>query len=146
LHCIPGELIEEISKRDFSKRQQSILLLMARLTYGLGEDWAHIKNKKDLAAVTGIHWVDVYKEIQNLLERKVLQIEGKYHRINKNIFEWDIAKEGPAEKAAALDRLINNVLNKPKIKKRVVREILGETPKKINKSYQQPRGYKVGGY
>jgi hypothetical protein len=148
-NCIPGELLEEISKRDFSKRQQSILLLLARLTYGLGIEWAHIKNKKDIAAATGIHWVDTYKEIKKLIAENVLQQDGKWHRINPATFQWTIKKEDPEEKAAALDRLINNVLDKSKTKKPMVREILGKTPKKINKpnKYKQiPESERRGGY
>lgn len=137
--CIPGAVMDEIISRPFSKRQQNIILLIARLTYGLNTEWAQIKNKKVAAEAVKIHWVDFYKDFKQLKEWNVIQERQKYARINENPLTWAVNAGSPQTENEALNRLIEHV-SENKYKKCTVHENLGETPKKIEKT-KGGRGY-----
>lgn len=118
---VANELYEEILRRDFSKRQQNILLFVMRLSYGCGRKYCEIP-KYNYFELAGLNKSDVKKELKYLRECKVLdwsEDDIKYS-INKNYDFWQISPSKGFEK----DRLIELISINLKGKK------VGEIPTK----------------
>lgn len=89
---IANELYDEILRRNFTKRQQNLVLFIWRLSYGTGQKDCLIKqyNHFELA---GIYRSDVKKELKYLKECSVLNWDEKnmIFSINKNYKLWQIS-------------------------------------------------------
>ncbi|TYS68682.1 hypothetical protein FZC76_06975 [Sutcliffiella horikoshii] len=88
---IANELMDEIIRRDFSKRQIAILHLIIRLSYGCNKKDCVIDKLSDFE-VAGIHRSDIKKELHYLKEANVIDWnqEGKKFSFKKNYELWHI--------------------------------------------------------
>jgi hypothetical protein len=73
VHEIVDHLVinSEIIKRDFSKRQQKIILFIKMLSFPFGKTWAVIPNMQDFE-LCGINKTVVNEELKKLVELNVL--------------------------------------------------------------------------
>lgn len=88
---IANEIIDEVLRRDFSKRQQSILHFIWRLSYGTNKKWATIPRLKDFA-LCGVSQQNVRTELEHLETCGVIFWDRDSNRFefNKNHREWII--------------------------------------------------------
>lgn len=89
---IATELMDEIIRRDFSKRQMAILYFIIRLSYGCQRKNCIIE-KFNLFEVAGINKVDIKKELKFLRECFVINWDEKtmIFSINKDYDKWQIS-------------------------------------------------------
>ncbi|GGB41459.1 hypothetical protein GCM10011409_18740 [Lentibacillus populi] len=124
---ISNELWDEILRRDFSKRQQKIILFIWRLSYGTGQKDCKI-DKFNMLELAGMYKTDVKKELKFLRECNVLDWEEKtmVFSINKNYKMWQITpnKNWDSDKFKSL---IHQNLSRKKVSKTL-------TPKKTKVS------------
>lgn len=91
---IANELVEVLSKSNFSGTQLRIILFVMRYTYGFNRKTAKLSNKF-ISEGTGIHHISVSREVKNLVEQNVL-IEAEKPTfnsarvlgVNKNYDSW----------------------------------------------------------
>lgn len=88
---IANEIWDEIIRRNFTKRQLDILLLILRLSYGCNRKVALIPKQKDFY-LCGIGENHIKDEIKFLIQCKVLNkgIEKGEYLFNKNYEQWQI--------------------------------------------------------
>ncbi|GAB2558359.1 replication protein [Gracilibacillus alcaliphilus] len=88
---IANELWNEILRRDFSKRQQNLILFIWRLSYGTGQKDCVIDKFKHLE-LAGLYKSDVKKELKFLRDCSVLNWEEEtmIFSINKDYKLWQI--------------------------------------------------------
>jgi len=88
---IANELWEEIIRRDFSKRQSNIIMLIWRLSYGTNQKDCVIE-KLTLFSITGLYKQDIKKELNFLCECSVLNWNKQTmtFSINKDHEFWKI--------------------------------------------------------
>ncbi|GAB6181725.1 hypothetical protein JCM14036_30440 [Desulfotomaculum defluvii] len=86
---ISNELYNAIMQTDFSKRQRNIIDLVIRLSYGCGKK-AAILRPIDFELV-GVYKTHVSKELDYLVQTKVLSIQGEQVALNKNYEEWRVS-------------------------------------------------------
>ena len=92
---LPHNITEAIMLRDFSKRQRKILDLILRLSWGCaGKLTATIPHQKDFECV-GVHEGHVKKELERLIESKVIKRErNEYSFINDSDL-WQVNRNKP---------------------------------------------------
>ena len=90
---IANEILEELAKRPFSGRENSILWVVVRMTYGFNRKEARI-GMTEMARRTGIlrqHCASITKE---LIEKKVLLFSGTLYTrtlgVNKDYDSWKV--------------------------------------------------------
>nr|WP_154957465.1 replication protein [Paenibacillus xylanexedens] len=118
---IANEIWDEIISRKFTERQQKILKLILRLSYGCQKKEAVIPLLKHFE-LCGLRIQDAKKEITYLVQCKVIYWDGKQvYSLNKNYDEWRVSlvKEWDREKFSELISL--NIGNK-KVTKSVTPE------------------------
>lgn len=88
---IATELMDEIIRRDFSKRQLAILHFIIRLSYGCQKKDCYIE-KYNLFEIAGINKVDIKKELKFLRECGVINWDEStmIFSINKDYEKWQI--------------------------------------------------------
>lgn len=86
---IANEIIDEVLRRDFSKRQQSILHFIWRLSYGCNKKTATIPRLKDFE-LCGVSPQNIKAELEHLEVCKVIFWDQKSNKFefNKNHKEW----------------------------------------------------------
>lgn len=125
---IANELWNEVLRRDFSKRQQNIILFIWRLSYGTGQKDCHIP-KFTFFEIVGVYKQDVKKELKYLRECSVLNWDEKsmVFSINKHYKNWQInpIKNWDLDK---FNDLIHHNLQRKKVSKTLTNE--GDTKNK----------------
>lgn len=137
---IATELMDELIKRDFSKRQLAILHLIIRLSYGCHQKDCVIERMKDFEIV-GIYKGDIKKELNNLAEAKIINWDKTENifSLNKNHETWKIGSSKGWEKQK-LDNLVHINLKKKKVSetltliKKQVSKTLTEMGEKVSKT------------
>lgn len=141
---IANEIYNECIRRDFSKRQLNIILLILRLSYGCRKKYCEIP-KLNYFEVAGINKVDIKKELKFLKSCKVINWdeEKNYFSLNKDFEKWQVSpvKNWDDERFKFLIsynlKVSKTLTNDPK----KVSEILTEEPEKVSKTLtKQNRG------
>lgn len=86
---ISNELYMAIMQTDFTKRQRNILDLVIRMSYGCGKKSALLR-PVDFELV-GVYKTHVRKELDYLVQAKVLFIDGERITLNKNYDQWRVS-------------------------------------------------------
>ncbi|MDO7787893.1 replication protein [Desulforamulus aquiferis] len=86
---ISNELYNAIMQTDFSKRQRNIIDLVIRMSYGCGKKTA-ILRPVDFELV-GIYKTHIGRELDYLVQAKVLVMQGEQVALNKNYEEWRVS-------------------------------------------------------
>lgn len=109
---IATELMDEIIRRDFSKRQLAILHLIIRLSYGCQRKDCLI-GKFNFFELAGLNKSDIKKELQFLRECRVLNWseETMLFSVNKDYEKWQINPSKGYQKQK-LDELVHENLRK----------------------------------
>lgn len=119
---IANELYDEIIRRNFTKRQQNLVLFIWRLSYGTGQKDCEIKNFS-LFELAGLYRSDVKKELNYLRECAVLNWdeETMIFSINKNYKLWQITpnKNWDSEK---FNQLIHHNILRKKVSKKLTNQ------------------------
>lgn len=114
---IANELWDEILRRNFSKREQNLVLFIWRLSYGTGQKDCKIDqfNKFELA---GIYKQDIKKELIHLRDCNVLEWdeESMVFSINKNHKYWQISPNKNWD-SDQFKELIHQNINRKKVSK-----------------------------
>ena len=89
---IANELFDEILRRDFTKRQTSILLFILRMSYGCQRKAAYIEHLTDFE-LCGIPRTAITHEIEHLERGRVITRDflKKEYQINKDFDQWAIS-------------------------------------------------------
>lgn len=128
---IANEIWDEIISRKFTERQQKVLKLVLRLSYGCQKKEAVIPLLKHFE-LCGVRIQDAKKEITYLRQCKVISWDGKQiYSLNKNYDEWRVSlvKEWDRDK---FSELISLNLSKSKVTKSVT-QIEDELPESYEK-------------
>ncbi|WP_339309824.1 replication protein [Paenibacillus sp. FSL k6-2145] len=128
---IANEIWDEIISRKFTERQQKVLKLVLRLSYGCQKKEAVIPLLKHFE-LCGVRIQDAKKEITYLRQCKVISWDGKQiFSLNKNYDEWRVSlvKEWDRDK---FSELISLNLSKSKVTKSVT-----QTEDKLRGSYEK---------
>lgn len=114
---IANELMDEIIRRDFTKRQVSILHLLIRMSYGCQQKDCAI-SKLNLFELAGVYKTDIRKELLFLKNAQVINWEqtSNIFSLNKDYEKWQITpfKGWDQEK---YDSLIHDNLARKKVSK-----------------------------
>lgn len=137
---IANELWDEILRRDFSKRQQKLILFIWRLSYGTGQKDCEIKRFNQFEIV-GLNKSDIKKEITYLRICKVLEWDesNMVFAINKNYKIWQVNPVKSWDEGGFKD-LIHDNLSRKKVGKTPTGESNGvgkiptKTPSKVGKT------------
>ena len=91
---IANELLEEIIKRDFSKRELKVIFSVIRFTYGFNRKESDLSSRY-LEPITGIDQANISRTIKDLESKKILLIDKSNNHsqlnkisINKNYEQW----------------------------------------------------------
>ncbi|KAA8782550.1 replication protein [Paenibacillus amylolyticus] len=128
---IANEIWDEIISRKFTERQQKVLKLVLRLSYGCQKKEAVIPLLKHFE-LCGVRIQDAKKEISYLRQCKVISWDGKQiYSLNKNYDEWRVSlvKEWDRDK---FSELISLNLSKTKVTKSVT-----QTEDELPESYEK---------
>ncbi|WP_121615244.1 replication protein [Virgibacillus halodenitrificans] len=129
---IANELWNEVLRRDFSKRQQNLILFIWRLSYGTGQKDCFIE-RFNLLELAGMYKQDVKKELKFLRECAVLNWDedSMIFSINKNYHLWQITpnKNWDSDK---FNSLIHQNLSRKKVSKTLTDDSVPEN-KKVSK-------------
>lgn len=122
------ELMNEVIRRDFSKRQLAIMHFIIRLSYGCHRKDCFIE-KYNYFEVAGINKVDIKKELKFLRECGVINWDENHmiFSINKDYDKWQITPSKGFDKEK-FDQIIHQNLRKK------VSEILTEKDEKVSKT------------
>ncbi|HHY74064.1 MAG TPA: DnaD domain protein [Bacillus bacterium] len=125
---IATELMDEIIRRDFSKRQLAILHFVIRLSYGCQKKDCVIE-KFNMFEIAGINKVDIKKELKFLRECFVINWDETtmIFSINKDYEKWQITPSKGFEKEK-FDHLIHQNI------KRKVSKTLTNERKEVSKT------------
>jgi phage replication O-like protein O len=120
---IATELMDEIIRRDFSKRQFAILHLIIRLSYGCHQKECVIEKLNDFKVI-GIYKQDIKKELNYLEETKVIKWDREQNvfSLNKNYETWQINPSKGWEKVK-FDSLIHLNIKHKKVSKTLTSKI-----------------------
>jgi hypothetical protein len=133
---IAYELQDEILRRNFSKRQQNIILFILRLSYGTGQKDCLI-SKYNRFEIAGIDKSDVKNELKYLRTCKVLNWDedSMIFSVNKNYDVWQVNpnKKWDEDK---FKELIHENLNRRKVGKTPTNEPIQEVGKTPTKKRQ----------
>ncbi|MAT57234.1 MAG: hypothetical protein CMF23_04620 [Ignavibacteriae bacterium] len=95
---IANEILEEIIKTDFSKRELKIIFAVVRFTYGFNRKEAELSIRY-LSTYTGINFQHINKTLTDLQHKNVISFnEPENHsqsrkiKFNKNYSEWNSEK------------------------------------------------------
>lgn len=116
---VATELMDEIIRRDFSKRQLAILHFIIRLSYGCQKKDCVVEKLIDFE-IAGIHKSDIKKELNYLCNTKVIiwDQENNLFSLNKDYEKWQInPSKGWDEER--MDSLLHQNIKRKKV---------GETP------------------
>lgn len=152
---IATELMDEIIRRDFSKRQLAILHFIIRLSYGCQKKDCFI-GKFNAFELAGLNKSDIKKELKFLRECRVINWDeiSMIFSINKDYEKWQINPTKGFEKEK-LDQLIHENLKNfvgktPTITNEKVGEIptitnsgIGEIPTNFKKKVGKTPTYKL---
>lgn len=107
---IAHSLWEEITMRDFSKRQRSVIDLLLRLSWGCGKKAWMYDSYADFEAV-GVYRNVVSEELQYMEGNRIIKWFPEFRIImfNKNFEEWTIPRKKKAS-SEHMKRLVNNSL------------------------------------
>lgn len=86
---VPNKLLEAILATDFTKRQQKIIFLILRLSYGCGKGQALLRPSDFSAA--GVHKNNIRKELDQLAAAGVITVEGNHMALNNNHHSWQLS-------------------------------------------------------
>ena len=136
---IANELVEVLSKSNFSGTQLRIVLFLMRYTYGFNRKTAKLSNKF-ISEGTGIHSISVSREVKNLVEQNVL-IEAEKPTfnsarvlgVNKNYDSW----RNRGELAKQLTGSKNTQLTVSESANRGVSEIVNQERKIYKENYKK---------
>lgn|GEM_PF-6271146 len=89
--AIYNHVYQELIKRNFTKRQMSILLLIMRLSSGCQRSYAFIPKLVDFA-VCGVGKTNVKEALNTLVEQNVIMWDKAEctFSINENVQDWDV--------------------------------------------------------
>ena len=86
---VPNKLLEAILATDFTKRQQKIIFMIIRLSYGCGKGYALLRPSDFIVA--GVHRNNIKKELEQLAAAGVITVEGRQIAMNKNYRSWQLS-------------------------------------------------------
>lgn len=93
---IANELLEEIIKRDFSKRELKVIFSVIRFTYGFNRKEAELSIRY-LEKTTGLKFTNISTTLNELENKKVINFfsSGKHSQsreisLNKNYEQWEL--------------------------------------------------------
>jgi hypothetical protein len=138
---IANELFEAIMTRNFTKRQRNILDLIIRMSYGCGKKCALLRpSDYEIVGVLKFH---IRQELDLLISKKVIVIEGELTFLNKNYEQWDIANSAKAERLNDLLRrnLTHVTETVTEVTKTVTKVAETVTPPENELPKQQPESY-----
>lgn len=137
---IANELWDEILRRNFTKRQQNLVLFIWRMSYGTGQKDCKIDKFSDFQ-LAGLYKQDVKKELKYLRDCAVLEWneESMIFSINKNYKLWQVSpnKNWDSERFKALihKNITRNKTEKTKKSpKKKVSKTLTYKSKRVSKS------------
>jgi len=113
---IANELYNEILRRNFSKRQQNIILFIWRLSYGCGKKDCII-SKFNYFELAGVDKSDIKTELEFLSDCHVIEWnkESATFGINKNFDYWQITPNKKWNKNKFAELLAENIQHKKKL-------------------------------
>lgn len=102
---------DELTLRDFTKRQYKIINLILRVSWACGKKYAVIPYYTKYFGACGIHKSDIKKEINTLIKNNVLFWEqtANAFEFNKNFDEWLIPYHPEAEKSLIQELISMNL-------------------------------------
>ncbi|MRX54807.1 DnaD domain protein [Bacillus idriensis] len=137
---IATELMDEIIRRDFSKRQLAILHFIIRLSYGCQKKDCIVEKLSDFE-IAGVYKTDVKKELKFLSESKVIVWDHNQNlfSVNKDYEKWQItpSKGWDSER---MDKLLHHNIKRKKVSKtltdleNIVSKTLTEIGIKVSKT------------
>ncbi|ASA20906.1 replication protein [Paenibacillus donghaensis] len=87
---LANEIWNELIRRDFSKRQKDIILLIIRMSYGCRKKMASIPKLKDFE-ICGISPQNIKKELKLLVSSRVISwSDGNVFSVIKDYEQWQI--------------------------------------------------------
>lgn len=86
---IENKILDEVIRRDFTKRQKDILLFIWRLSYGCRRDVAYIPKLKDFT-LCGVGKGHIGAELRELEQCKVITRNNNEYRFNEEYDFWQI--------------------------------------------------------
>lgn len=110
---IANEIMDEVIRRDFSKRQLSILHLIWRLSYGCNKKHASISKMKDFT-LCGVTKQNVKSELEQLETCKVIFWDRSTNKFsfNKNHEEWIVTPKKGWDKEEFNQLISSNIKEK----------------------------------
>lgn len=105
---------DELTIRDFTKRQYKIINLILRVSWACGKKYAVIPQYTKYFKACGLHKQDVKKEINTLVKNKVIFWEQATNifEFNKNFDEWLISYHPEVEKSLIQELIVMNLKSK----------------------------------
>lgn len=102
---------DELTLRDFTKRQYKIINLILRVSWACGKKYAVIPQYTKYFRACGIHKSDIKKEINTLIKNNVLSWEQSTNvfEFNKNFDAWLIPYHPDVEKDAIKELISLNL-------------------------------------
>lgn len=102
---------DELTIRDFTKRQYKIINLVLRVSWACGKKYAVIPQYTKYFKACGIHKSDIKKEINTLIKNNVLSWEQSTNvfEFNKNFDAWLIPYHPDVEKDAIRELISLNL-------------------------------------
>lgn len=140
---ISNELYTAIMQTDFSKRQRNILDLVIRMSYGCGKKSALLR-PVDFELV-GVYKTHVRKELDYLVQAKVLFIDGECISLNKDYDQWRVSLVKGATDRKRFEAVLHRNLGNRIVTKSVTPEDkeVTETVTKVTKTVTSSKN---GGY
>ncbi|KAF1084946.1 Bacteriophage replication protein O [Sporotomaculum syntrophicum] len=137
---ISNKLFEAIILTNFKKRQLNIILLVIRLSYGCGRDYAVLRQAD--FKIIGIDKSDINKELQLLAECGVLTVTGNRVALNKDYDCWRIARARPGGADSFKQLLRRNLEEKAGAGLCPARRLMPTTPGGSPPGGAEPHPYK----
>lgn len=88
---LPLNVLDEMVTRQFTDPQRRVLELIQRLSWGCGQEWAHIPHQKDFEVV-GIKKNHIKDQLDWLTDAKVIDREGEFYRVNPTFEQWRVSR------------------------------------------------------
>jgi len=135
---ISNELYTAIMQTDFTKRQRNILDLVIRMSYGCGKKSALLR-PVDFELV-GVYKTHVRKELDYLVQAKVLFIDGERITLNKDYDQWRVSLVRGAADRKRFEAVLHRNLGDRAVTKTVTDESgeVTETVTKVTKTVTTP--------
>lgn len=132
--AIANEIWDEVIRRDFSKRQKDILLLIWRLSYGCNQQIAVIPMQKDFA-LCGVGTGHIGQELKHLETCKVISRKGSEYSFNENYDAWQVTPNRGWDKSR-FNELLHLNLSQSKPETEVTKTGTGQVDEAHEESYQ----------